>query len=48
MSGMTMFDLVLRGGAIALNLLLAFQFIHARPIGVGTLSGCMLTLGVAS
>lgn len=48
MNGMATFDLVLRGGAIALNLLLAFQFIRARPIGVGTLSGFLLTLGVAS
>jgi AraC-like DNA-binding protein len=48
MSGMAILDLVLRGGAIALNLLLAFQFLRARPIGVGTLSGCLLTLGVAS
>lgn len=48
MTGMATFDLVLRGGAIALNLLLAFQFLRARPVGVGTLSGCMLTLGVAS
>lgn len=48
MTGMATFDLVLRGGVIALNLLLAFQFLRARPIGVGTLSGCLLTLGVAS
>ncbi|RWM89643.1 MAG: hypothetical protein EOR84_23780 [Mesorhizobium sp.] len=48
MTGMAMFDLVLRGGAIALNLLLTFQFLRARPIGVGTLSGCLLTLGIAS
>ncbi|WP_292404806.1 hypothetical protein, partial [Mesorhizobium sp.] len=48
MTGVAMFDLVLRGGAIALNLLLTFQFLRARPIGVGTLSGCLLTLGIAS
>lgn len=48
MNGVGILELVLRGGAIALNLFLAFQFSRARPVRAGTLSGVLLALGIAS
>ncbi|RVD37001.1 AraC family transcriptional regulator [Mesorhizobium sp. M4A.F.Ca.ET.020.02.1.1] len=48
MNGAGILDLMLRGGAISLNLLLALQFVRLRPVRAGTLSGLLLTLGVAS
>jgi AraC-like DNA-binding protein len=43
-----MLDLLLRGGAVALNLLLAVQFVRTRPLRFVTVSGALFTLGIAA
>jgi AraC-like DNA-binding protein len=41
-------DLLLRGGAVALNLLLAVQFLRTRPLRFVTVAGALFTLGIAA
>jgi AraC-like DNA-binding protein len=43
-----MLDLLLRGGATALNLLLAVQLLRTKPLRFVTVAGSLFTLGIAA
>jgi AraC-like DNA-binding protein len=45
---LVMLDLLLRGGAVALNVLLAVQFLRTRPLRFVVVAGALFTLGIAA